>query len=509
MNINSAIRQGEAQARKEQSAKRKAAKLAKRSSTRSAGRAAAARGGIGIVCKTLKNRKSVRKTLDYIFQKEKNPQIVGTNCANQQDAFRTMLFTSKLRPDIQNTVGHLVVGLPKQVGKGEQRWSGIIDLLREEIGLEGDFAFIAVRHSDADHDHVHLVYSRVSISGAVHNSDNLGYRLASAAEKIEKEFKLKLFPRAEQKIMVSKNEIEMSIRKHTLSPRLQIAKALEIALEGKPNLRDFVQRMQAANITLKSNVSPSGKMSGFSFMYEGIPFKASAVGKQYGWKSLSERLDDHDQQNIDVAYLASLDGNPSAASLASSEISEIVRAVETYDIRTVTGHDSSVIDRAGQLPGETTARAGQLPGETTATANRRVDAPLAATRKPTPTAVAVAAFAEPARLITPPDPRTERWARSAKLLAEYRRGLKTKIDIADLDRLASDAGHDPADIVSAHSTTLDKLPGEVARDVLKNAPSQQMKDYIEKEFAAARKRADTQKSEDRVSDVEAPVYRPK
>jgi hypothetical protein len=502
MSVLSQIRAGEIQAKKEQSAKRKAAKSAGRTKTRSAGRTAAARGGIGIVCKTLKHRKSIRKTLNYVMQKDKNPQIVSTNCADEHDAFRTMLFTSKLKPSIENSVGHVVVGLPAQVGKGEQRWSEIIDRLREEIGLTDDFAFVAVHHSDGDNSHVHLVYSRISISGAVHNSDNLGYRLASAAEKIEKEFSLKLFPRLEVPNKLSKNEIEMSVRKKTLVPRMEIAKALEVALKDKPNLRDFVQRMQSAGITVKANVATTGKMSGLSFMYQGIPFKASAVGKQYGWAALLERLNDHEQQNFDIEYAKTLDGNPSAASHASAEIGEIAGAFATVatptaDIRTNRADPAPLADRAGQLPGETTTAA-----------NRRADAPPAATRKPAAPAVAVAAPAEPARLITPPDLRAERWARSAQLLAEFRRGLKTKIDIADLDRLATEAGHDPADIISAHATSLDKLPSEVANDVLKNAPSKELKEYIEREFTSSKKRFEAQQKQEKLHAANSPTPTP-
>jgi hypothetical protein len=551
MSVLSQIRQGEIDAKKSASAKRKGAKSAGRAhtksagraSTRSAGRASAARGGIGIVLKTLKHRKSAGGTLRYVFQKDKNPQIVSTNCGNQKDTFKLMELTSKLRPDIQNKIGHLVVSLPIQVGRGEERWEQFIDRLREEIGLTNDFPYTAARHFDGDADHAHLIYSRISVHGECHNSDNLGLRLAIAAEKIEKEFQLKLFPRKEVQNKISKNEIELGLRTGKLPPRLQIAAALKIAIQGKPTVQQFVERLNAAGVGVKANVASTGKMSGFSFSYDGIAFSGSKISKEFGWKSLSTQIDYNPDR--DAELLKILDGEPGTANrdLAIANrvvtaLSEAVESVKTSEKEA--GHEqqnrgvaqvASVNSRTGETdsrnaesapalggrdhePSEirpaatderpdqasdpaTVDRASQLPGRSTEKTARPNTVRTA--QKP-PVLAAVAEPVEPARLITSPDLKSERWMRSARLLDEYRRGIKSKTDIADLDRLASDAGHDPADIISAHAVAIDKLPSEIAQDVLKNAPTPEMREYIQKEFEASKKRFEASKSDNRHND---------
>ena len=44
-------------------------------------------------------------------------------------------------------------------------------------------------------------------------------------------------------------------------------------------------------MSCKPNIATTGKMNGFSFQYQGIAFKASQLGKKYGWPSLQTLID--------------------------------------------------------------------------------------------------------------------------------------------------------------------------------------------------------------------------
>ncbi len=298
-------RAGEARARQNEAASKKAEGEKKKAVARAraagrAGRAGTSRGsarraaggkrGRGISIQSQKNGRGFKGILDYSLDPDKNPQIVSTNCG--PNPLQTMCHAAALRPDINHPVGHITLSLPPSVGK-DDRWAAMVDEARAKLGLNDSFPYQVVHHGDRPHDHVHLIFSRVSIDGRVHDQRNLGLRCAAVEKAIEAQFGLKLFPRGAAN--VSKNEIEMGLRTGQLPARLEIQRALDAALADSPTVPVLVERLAIAGITAIPNISPTTKkMSGFSFEFAGVRFKGSQLGKDYGWKSLQERLD-HEQ----------------------------------------------------------------------------------------------------------------------------------------------------------------------------------------------------------------------
>lgn len=558
------IRQGEQQAKASERAKRRGAALArsggsgksssrKSGFTRAQGRKAVARSGRGICIKALKNGGNFKAVMDYNNDPAKNAQIVSTNCGDAQGALRAMLAASRLRPDILEPVGKMVLSLPPAAGKDEKRFGEFVDEHRRLIGLDDSFPYISFSHSDQQHLHVHLEFSRVSLTGKVHDQRNIGLRCAAAEQVIEHKFNLHLVPRSEFKnTRVTKNEIEMGLRKGVQPPRMQIAAAINAALRGdpKPSTAMFIERLNAAHVGVMANIASTGRMNGFSFIYEGVAFTASKISKEYGWKSLSTKID-FDPEH-DAELLKNLDGELGTASrdlaLANRAVSQLSDAVASVSNEKEVAHERQNRD-APQTPGidTRTGAAGSSNAEPSPAAGgrdhksaeirpaatdtradsadrapapdraiQRLGAPEQPTARPTDVGTAqkpsaVQPSARPAQpIITAPDLRVERWRRAERLLAEYRQGIKSKTEIADLDRLASDAGHEPADIVSAHATTVDILPAEVAQDVLKAVQTKEMREYVEKEFVAAKRRSEAQTLAEKHSAVaEAPAFRPK
>ena len=296
-------------------------------------RAAATRAGRGIVVRSCKNGRGFKGLIGYATDPKKSHEVVFSNCGNDpQAALRTMIRCAELRPSISQPVGHITLALPPKNGHGEQRWTDIVSELKAQIGIDDTFPVFAVRHGDTSHDHVHLIFSRISINGQVHDQRNIGMRCGAAEPILEQKFDLPIVHSDEFKTHghISKNEIEMGIRTKVLPPRLQISSALEVASQGHPTVRQFVERLQAASIGVKANVSKTtGKMSGFSFIFAGIAFSASKIDKKYGWASLEKDIDY--EQARDTEFLVGLDGSPGTAShdlaAASAIIGGLNRAV--------------------------------------------------------------------------------------------------------------------------------------------------------------------------------------
>ena len=71
-----------------------------------------------------------------------------------------------------------------------------------------------------------------------------------------------------------------------------IQEAIEAVLSfnGTISIDDFIYELGKQNITASASIASTGKMNGFSFEYAGIAFKASQLGKDYSWSSLSQKV---------------------------------------------------------------------------------------------------------------------------------------------------------------------------------------------------------------------------
>lgn len=387
-NILSGIRKGERDAKAAERAKRAGARAgrgghSKSGFSRSAGRAAVGKmqiRGRGIAAEVWKNGRSFKNRIDYALNKEKGAELIFANTD-----LRSMRAAAKLRPDIKEPVGHISMSLPPSSGKRtKEEWAELVETARLALGLDDSFPLIVARHNDTDHDHIHLVFSRISVTGKCHDQANLGLKCAAVERILEDKHSLKLTPPSEFKShnsKTTKNEIEMGLRTHRKPPRLLISDALKIAVQGKPTTAQFVERLNAAGVGVKANVASTGRMNGFSFVYDGVAFGASKISKEYGWKQLSEVID-YDQTR-DLEFVAQLDGNTGDASRALADANSIVSEIH----RAVGAVTPATPDAGGNLTDSAAERASAAdravqrdPEEGTAAPSRATATPQSANR---------------------------------------------------------------------------------------------------------------------------------
>lgn len=96
-------------------------------------------------------------------------------------------------------------------------------------------------------------------------------------------------PQAKRKS--SRNELMMAERTAAPCPKSQLQALIDNALTRRPDLLTFVRLLGQEGVSCKPNIATTGKMNGFSFQYRGIAFKASQLGKKYGWSSLQALVD--------------------------------------------------------------------------------------------------------------------------------------------------------------------------------------------------------------------------
>lgn len=224
----------------------------------------------------------------------KNPEIVGGNltATTADSAASEFGLTRRLRPDAKSPVWHCSLALPAGDRLDSDKWREVSSDFMQRMGWPPDTLYIVIRHSDTDYDHVHVIASRISLSGTLWHGHHDVYKAIEATQDLERIHGMTLTPglgdaKAEKKL--SKAEIEMALRTGEEPPRQRLQRLIDAAVKDKPTAPELAGRLQAAGVGVRANIASTGKMSGFSFEINGIWFKGGDLGRAYTWGGLQKR----------------------------------------------------------------------------------------------------------------------------------------------------------------------------------------------------------------------------
>lgn len=251
-----------------------------------------------------------RGVLTYALRKDKQPEIVGGNLdgQNPRDLAQEFGVSRGLRPECGRPVWHTSLSLPAVEHLTPEQWDEAARKLLAKVGMDPDkHQFVVIRHQDADHEHVHLIASRIGLDGSLWHGQKEALAVQQATQEIEREMGLTLTkgPSVAQekllepgiKVKISQAEREMWTRKGVdIPPKIEVAAAIEKTLaEGHGTLDDMKARLALQGIEVKANEASTGKISGLRFVLERggeeCSFTASMVHKGYSWANLEKRLE--------------------------------------------------------------------------------------------------------------------------------------------------------------------------------------------------------------------------
>jgi hypothetical protein len=164
--------------------------------------------------------------------------ISSSTGADPQDFLRTCARLRESRPDCRVPVLHFSLSLPRPEHLDIEGWQEAASRFQNEMGLNGHDYFI-VRHTDAEHDHVHFIASKIHPDGSLWKDSNSARRAMSACQKIEVEMKLTKTKtldefRAETgraRHVIKDNELQMMNRTGKVGDRRKAAITAKIAAE--------------------------------------------------------------------------------------------------------------------------------------------------------------------------------------------------------------------------------------------------------------------------------------
>ena len=233
--------------------------------------------------------------LDYIFREGKlgNRLVFHNLCSREPKAiYEEMKVVSDYNTRCRNKFLLIEIGIAPQDEKKlpVSELMRIAHLFAKQMGLD-NHQWVAVTHKDTDNRHIHIIANRISLYGEVYDTTFVSNRAARVAEEISREKGLTIAReiKAERKHQKAKTN---PTREQTKQQVQKICYALLDKYKGTgiTGHSMFLYELNKNNIAIERMKNKQGMVYGLKFSYCGQTFKASEIGREFGYHSLQKNF---------------------------------------------------------------------------------------------------------------------------------------------------------------------------------------------------------------------------
>ena len=164
-------------------------------------------------------------------------------------------------------------------------------LFAKQMGLD-DHQWVAVTHKDTDNLHIHIIANRISLGGQVYDTTFVSNRAARVAEELSHKYGLTIAKEV-RSVQPHRKAQANPARERTKQQVRDICYALLEKHKGKglSGHSMFLYELHRSGVTIERMKNKQGKVYGLKFTYDGHSFKASEIGREFGFRSLPKQFD--------------------------------------------------------------------------------------------------------------------------------------------------------------------------------------------------------------------------
>ena len=234
--------------------------------------------------------------LEYIFREGKlgNRLAFHNLCSREPKAiYEEMKVVSDYNTRCRNKFLRIEIGIAPQDEKKlpVSELMRIAHLFAKQMGLD-NHQWVAVTHKDTDNRHIHIIANRISLYGEVYDTTFVSNRAARVAEEISRSKGLTIAKEVKAERQHQKAKANPT-REQT---KQQIQKICYALLEkykgtGITGHSMFLYDLNKSGVTIERLKNKQGKVYGLKFSYNGQGFKASEIGREFGYRSLQKNFE--------------------------------------------------------------------------------------------------------------------------------------------------------------------------------------------------------------------------
>jgi len=182
-------------------------------------------------------------------------------------------------------VFHASLSLPPGERLDDAQWLRAASHYLEGLGYS-DVPFVVYRHTDREHDHIHIVASRVTYDGKIVSDSNDRQRGMALCRQIEKLYQLEAPTPRNAEPTLRQEEIHGVKNKGEEHLKAKLRAAIQQSGEGSPALSVFIERLEQRGVGVTLNQTSKGTIRGISFEIDGSAFAGSSLGRDFSWAGL-------------------------------------------------------------------------------------------------------------------------------------------------------------------------------------------------------------------------------
>jgi Relaxase/Mobilisation nuclease domain len=307
---------------------------------------------------------SFRATTRYVIEKS-GATLIGGSIAGEsvKELVAEFMWSNDLNPGLKHPVWHMSLSLPHDEHLSDEQFSdlatqyfaGMVLLAddhklvadrdrfrqrRDEFVLDGlsEYQYLVARHSDQEHDHVHIVASRINLNTG--NGVEL-WRDKTRNQKILRclEVEYGLTPVQNSwdvgKKSATKGQLEKQATTGEASIQSRLQDLIEQAAIGQPAMPELFERLMRQGVEVRHGWTRTGKSKGISYSLDDVAFAGNQLGSRYSFPGLQKHLGVDYQTDRDDERLRSLmdNGVPPEPEVDLEQRRELAQAVARSAMR--------------------------------------------------------------------------------------------------------------------------------------------------------------------------------
>ena len=297
--------------------------------------------------------------LEYIFREGKLGQILALHnlCSETpKEIHEEMKLIGDYSSRCKNKFLRIEIGIaPKDEAQMTFKTLNHLALLfAKQMGLD-DHQWVAATHKDTDNLHIHIIANRISLSGKVYDTTFVSNRAARVAEELSHKYELTIANEVHSARPHRKAQANPA-RERTKQQVRSICCALLEKYRGKglSGHSMFLYELYRSGVEIDRLKNKQGKVYGLKFTYDGHSFKASEIGREFGFRTLPKQFETGNAQKpiIQSSMIPTKDSTPTAQ-VASSVVDVALDTAgsllsETGEVTTLQKHGTDYAEISWQ-----------------------------------------------------------------------------------------------------------------------------------------------------------------
>lgn len=294
--------------------------------------------------------------LEYIFREGKlgKTLLFHNLCGTTpKEIYEEMKMVSDYNTRCRNKFLRIEIGIAP---KDEPRLNltSVRNLAANFAGRMGlaDHQWVAVTHKDTDNMHIHIIANRISLYGNVYDTTFVSNKAARVAEELSRKYGLTIA----KEVKAEKTHQKVKVNPTREQTKQQVQKICYALLDkykggGISGHSMFLYELNKNNITIERMKNKQGKIYGLKFSFGGQSFKASEIGREFGYRSLQKNFDaDNKAETKETITKAPAIVDELAKNKAQPDTGyQLVPPSRSYTSPTKTNESSSIAQAVGNV----------------------------------------------------------------------------------------------------------------------------------------------------------------